>query len=140
MLLASTQRRHNPQFHRANGWANKAWKTKTGKPKGGYAFDKGNLHALLTNSLYAGKIKHKNNVYPGEHEAIVDSAVFDEVQPAPVGRQSATLRRVASDTVKLACRPKTPRMRGSAERASRNSRFSSMPRVAPPSPFLSVTS
>ena len=62
------------------GWNNKSWKTKAGEPKGGQPFDRGSLHALLTNPLYAGKLKHKTNVYDGEHEAIVDPLVFEKVQ------------------------------------------------------------
>jgi site-specific DNA recombinase len=38
------------------------------------------LHALLTNPLYVGKIKHKADRYPGEHEAIIAPDLFDKVQ------------------------------------------------------------
>jgi site-specific DNA recombinase len=62
------------------GWSNKTWRTKAGEPKGGQPFDRGTLHALLTNPLYAGKLRHKANVYDGEHEAIVDPLVFEQVQ------------------------------------------------------------
>ena len=62
------------------GWCNKAWITKKGTPRGGLPFDKGSLYALLTNPLYAGKIKHKSDVYNGEHEAIIDASEFETVQ------------------------------------------------------------
>jgi site-specific DNA recombinase len=62
------------------GWNNKAWKTKAGAPKGGQPFDRGSLHALLTNPLYAGKLRHKTDLYDGEHEAIIDLEVFRRVQ------------------------------------------------------------
>lgn len=62
------------------GWSNKEWKTKAGNARGGQPFDRGSLHSLLTNPLYVGKLKHKANVYEGEHEAIVASAVFQRVQ------------------------------------------------------------
>jgi site-specific DNA recombinase len=62
------------------GWLNKAWKTKTGRPKGGQPFDRGTLHALLTNPLYAGKLRHKTNLYDGEHERIIEPDVFQKVQ------------------------------------------------------------
>ena len=61
-------------------WCNKAWTTKKGKPKGGNPFDKGSLHALLTNPIYIGKVKHKTEVYDGEHASIIGSDVFREVQ------------------------------------------------------------
>lgn len=61
-------------------WRTKVWTTKDGKPKGGEEFDRGNLHGLLTNPLYAGRIKHKTKVYAGEHEPIIDPDVFQKVQ------------------------------------------------------------
>jgi site-specific DNA recombinase len=35
---------------------------------------------MLTNPIYIGKIKHKTDVYDGEHEAIIDAGVFEKVQ------------------------------------------------------------
>lgn len=64
----------------AQGWLNKSWTTKKGNPRGGREFDKASLHALLTNPLYNGKIKHKSDVYKGEHEAIIKDDVFLRVQ------------------------------------------------------------
>ena len=62
------------------GWLNKSWNTLSGVKRGGCSFDKASLHMLLTNSIYAGKIKHKELVFEGEHEAIVDSTTFAAVQ------------------------------------------------------------
>ena len=62
------------------GWCNKTWMTKKGKPKGGQPFDKGSLYSLLTNPLYIGKVKHKTNLYDGEHEAILSPEKFRKVQ------------------------------------------------------------
>ena len=62
------------------GWFNKAWKTKKNRPKGGQPFDKCSLHNLLTNPIYIGKIKHKTDLYDGEHEAIISPDVFRQVQ------------------------------------------------------------
>jgi len=62
------------------GWCNKAWTTRSGKAKGGKPFNKCNLHGLLTNPIYAGKIKHKSELYDGEHEAIVPAKQFQKVQ------------------------------------------------------------
>ncbi|MCR6501292.1 recombinase family protein [Shinella sp. CPCC 101442] len=46
----------------------------------GSAFGRGNLHHLLTSPIYVGRIRHKDAVYDGEHPAIVDRVVFDQVQ------------------------------------------------------------
>jgi len=62
------------------GWRNKAWTTRDGRKRGGLPFDKCRVHKLLTNVLYAGKVTHKDEVYAGEHEAIVPDDVFDRVQ------------------------------------------------------------
>ena len=35
---------------------------------------------MLQNRIYRGEIVHKDKNYPGEHEAIVDEALWNEVQ------------------------------------------------------------
>ncbi len=62
------------------GWRSKVWTTRSGKRRGGLPIDKCGLHGILTNVLYAGKIKHKKEVYAGEHEPIVSEEVFRRVQ------------------------------------------------------------
>jgi len=64
----------------SRGWLNKAWRTKAGEHRGGRPFDKCSLYALLTNPVYVGKVRHKKELYAGEHEPIVDADVFDKVQ------------------------------------------------------------
>jgi hypothetical protein len=46
----------------------------SGKP-----FDKGALYGLLNNRTYLGLAVHKGTAYPGEHEAIVDQGLWDNV-------------------------------------------------------------
>ncbi len=70
---AATQLRHRE-------WTNKRRLTKKGDTKGGRPFDAGTLHVLLTNPILTGKIVHKDQVYDGEHEAIVDPALFERVR------------------------------------------------------------
>ena len=43
-------------------------------------FGRGNLYHLLSNVIYVGSIRHKDRIYEGEHEAIIDRQTFDEVQ------------------------------------------------------------
>ncbi len=71
------------------GWRNKSWTTKKGILLPAKDFDKNSLHKLLTNPTYIGLVKHKENRYAGEHEAIVDKAVFDAVQSL-LSRNAAT--------------------------------------------------
>jgi site-specific DNA recombinase len=61
-------------------WQSKRWTTEDGKIRGGKPFGKAALHGLLTNVIYTGMVNHKGEVYPGEHEAIVDQRTWDRVQ------------------------------------------------------------
>lgn len=51
----------------------------TGKLKPN-ARDRGHLHHILSNPVYAGRIRHKGQVYDGKHAAIIDPEVWDKVQ------------------------------------------------------------
>lgn len=48
--------------------------------RGDSLISRGALYALLRNPVYAGLIRHKNELFPGQHEAIVDRQAWDEVQ------------------------------------------------------------
>ena len=52
----------------------------SGREQGGVAFSRGQIHKILTNPIYRGLIRHKDNVYPGAHPAIVDEILWDRVQ------------------------------------------------------------
>jgi DNA invertase Pin-like site-specific DNA recombinase len=47
---------------------------------GGQKLSRGALYLMLQNRIYRGEITHKGNAYPGEHPAIVDKALWEEVQ------------------------------------------------------------
>ena len=51
-----------------------------GAAYGGQTLSRGALYLILQNRLYRGEISHKGNIYPGHHSAIVDEALWDEVQ------------------------------------------------------------
>ncbi|MEK6676884.1 MAG: recombinase family protein [Planctomycetota bacterium] len=61
-------------------WRTKAWTTRKGTQCGGRPFDKVTLFRLLTNPAYLGKVRHRENLYEGEHDAIVDEALWRRVQ------------------------------------------------------------
>ncbi len=65
---------------RNKGVTNKSWMTKKGRLRQGKAFTKNSLHNLLTNPLYAGKVRHRGEIYEGQHEAIVDEGLWRRVQ------------------------------------------------------------
>jgi site-specific DNA recombinase len=62
------------------GWKNKENRTSKDEVRGGKPFDKCSLHSLLCNPVYIGMVRHKAEVYPGEHEAIVEKGLFEQVQ------------------------------------------------------------
>lgn len=58
-------------------------KTRTlasGRVVEGRPFTRGRLYHLLSNPIYRGKIRHKTELYDGVHEAIVDEALWSDVQ------------------------------------------------------------
>jgi DNA invertase Pin-like site-specific DNA recombinase len=51
-----------------------------GTPYGGQKLSRGALYLMLQNRIYRGEITHKGDAYPGEHPAIVDKHLWDQVQ------------------------------------------------------------
>src|SRR5260370_20667250 len=62
------------------GWTTKRWVNKAGKERGGRPFDRTNLHRLLTNVLYAGKVRYKSEVHAGEQPPLVDAGTWEQVK------------------------------------------------------------
>lgn len=46
----------------------------------GSAFTRGALYTILQNRIYLGEICHKGSCYPGEHQALLPPALFEEAQ------------------------------------------------------------
>jgi site-specific DNA recombinase len=62
------------------GWRTKAWTTRRGRARGGKLFTRTNLYNLLTRVAYVGKVRYRNEVHKGEHTAIVEPVVWNQVQ------------------------------------------------------------
>lgn len=62
------------------GWRAKQWITRQGIPQVGKPFTKGRIFRLLTNPIYCGKVRFRNQIYDGQHEAIIDVRTWDRVQ------------------------------------------------------------
>ena len=65
---------------RGSGVVTKSQVMRDGNIRGGVPFSRGALHHFLKNRIYRGDIIHHDKVYPGEHDAIVPGALFDDVQ------------------------------------------------------------
>jgi DNA invertase Pin-like site-specific DNA recombinase len=48
----------------------------------------GHLRHILANPIYIGKLRHKDLVHQGEHQAIVEPAIFNEVQRSLAARNT----------------------------------------------------
>jgi DNA invertase Pin-like site-specific DNA recombinase len=51
-----------------------------GTEYGGQKLSRGALYLMLQNRIYRGEITHKGRSYPGEHPAIIEQPLWDEVQ------------------------------------------------------------
>jgi site-specific DNA recombinase len=68
------------------GWANKRWRTKSGRECGGAPFTQAGLRRLLSNVLYVGQVRYKDELHDGEQPALVDPAVFRRARELLHGR------------------------------------------------------
>ena len=64
----------------AAGIVSKVRTASDGSRYGGRPIARGALYLMLQNRIYRGEIVHKGKSYPGEHEAIVDEALWNNVQ------------------------------------------------------------
>ena len=63
----------------------KAYRTKTytsrkGLVRQGRLMDKGFIYKIITNRVYIGQIVHKEESFPGQHQAIIDQKTWDQAQ------------------------------------------------------------
>lgn len=62
------------------GFRSKRRERAGGRLAGGLKFSRGVLYLILQNRVYRSEVTHKGNVYPGQHEAIVDADLWKIVQ------------------------------------------------------------
>ncbi|GDY15038.1 hypothetical protein LBMAG53_39160 [Planctomycetota bacterium] len=63
-----------------HGWRNKTWTNRKGAVCGGLPLTRSQLGDLLNNPLYIGQVVYKDERHPGEQPAIIDAALFAQVQ------------------------------------------------------------
>ena len=51
-----------------------------GRSVGGVFFTRGSLAQLLQNPVFVGKVSHRDELFDGEHDAIIEGGVWDQVQ------------------------------------------------------------
>ncbi len=72
-----------------------------GRLAGGRPFTRGILYLILQNRLYRGEVAHKGNVYPGQHDAIVDAKLWTVVQERLAANRKARSLAVGAEEPSL---------------------------------------
>ncbi|MFO8011907.1 MAG: recombinase family protein [Phycisphaerae bacterium] len=83
------------------GHRTKSWTTKKGTVRQGRPWNKMSVYRVLTNRKYIGEVTHRGNVYPGEHEAIVDRRTWDRVEALLATNGHARARETRRKTAAL---------------------------------------
>ncbi len=81
----------------------KKWTSETGLKKGGRVFSRSMLARILRSQIYIGRIENKKDgvSYPGKHQAIVESKIFNQVQSLLDGNRKNKLETYSRDSFLL---------------------------------------
>lgn len=80
------------------GYRTKIKPLKNGGTVGGQLFEPKAVLRILRNPYYKGCVKHKDKIYPGEHEAIIDKTTWERVQTIFERRSKPEMRSKLSKT------------------------------------------
>jgi DNA invertase Pin-like site-specific DNA recombinase len=69
----------------AHGIKTKTRISKAGNKTGGSVYSRGALYKILANRTYLGQVPHKDQSYPGEHQAIIDPELWEKVRLRIIG-------------------------------------------------------
>lgn len=72
------------------GVKTKALHTKTGRQRGGHAFDKNALYKLLNNRMYLGELFYDDAWHASGHQPLIEKALWDDVHELMVSRARRT--------------------------------------------------
>jgi len=86
---------------KAQGYRTKPFTSCAGQSHGGKPFTRGHLYRILQNRVYLGEVTHKDAAHRGEHAAVVERKLWDEVQGVMA---MATNRRAAASGSRLSQR------------------------------------
>ena len=67
------------EFLQKNGIRSKVRTSIDGRTYGGAIYSRGALYQILNNRMYIGKIVHRGEVYPAQHEPIIAQKLWDQV-------------------------------------------------------------
>ena len=75
------------------GYRTKVQERTSGPHRGGCTYQRGTLYHLLSNCIYRGLIVHKGEAYPGQHQPIVEEALWQAVQDKLAANASGPSKR-----------------------------------------------
>ena len=112
----------------ADGFRTPERRHRSGRTSGGTAFSRGKLYVMLTNPLFIGRIRHRDQEHAGLHPPIVDPDLWEAVQQRlAANRRERSPDRPSQDPSPLAGRAFDPdgrKMRPShASRKGRRYRY-----------------
>ena len=64
-----------------------------GAERGGKPFTRGHIYTVLSNPIYTGQIAHKDQLYPGQHPALIDADSWAAVRDQVAGNASDHRRK-----------------------------------------------
>jgi site-specific DNA recombinase len=83
----------------------KRWVSRAGKTHGGTPFNCSGLSHILNNRIYLGEVVHWGKAYAGEHEAIIDTALFKSVkEQLSANHHRHTTRKTRAAACPLKCK------------------------------------
>ena len=85
----------------ARGIVSKQRKASDGTRYGEKPLARGALYLMLQNRIYRGEIVHKDKSYPGEHEAIINEALWSDVQVILTENRADRMLGTAEKSVSL---------------------------------------
>ena len=85
------------------GLRTKRRRVANGAERGGTPFSRGHIYRLLSNPIYVGQIAHQGQLYPGQHQPLIDDEMWTAVQTQLA--TSARNHRRRTSSAKPARRP-----------------------------------
>jgi len=85
----------------ADGHTTKSWRTVKGNMREGRLWNKSHLYRLLNNRILIGRVSHKGDTFPGEHEAIIEDSLWEKVQKTLADNTRSRSDKTRSETTAL---------------------------------------
>jgi DNA invertase Pin-like site-specific DNA recombinase len=104
-----------------HGWTTKRCATSAGRMRGGRPISRGHLYRILSNPLYIGRIAHKAQLHPGQHEALIEGDTWAAVEAQLAANTAGHRRRAGASapSLRIGAQPARRAARRQHRRAAR---------------------